>query len=265
MAELRMPRLLPSRLLPPRLALPRLLPTTMAMIIVVIITKAVVLLNGILTDKQIAPFMTSAQAAVDHLEDGPKPVPVKAPPAVPRAADTKAADTKATDTKTTDTKTADAKPSGAPPASDDVSPSERALLLNLRERRQELDTRAKALNEREAVVGAAEQKLDTRVSELKILQKNLEALNTAQKEKVEAGWQSMVKLYEAMKPRDAAAIFNDLSMPVVLQVMDRMKDVKAAAVLSNMTPEKARDVTAGLAQMRTGRAAASNAAQSVGG
>jgi flagellar motility protein MotE (MotC chaperone) len=55
-------------------------------------------------------------------------------------------------------------------------------------------------------------------------------------------------------------------MPVVLQVMDRMKDVKAAAVLSNMTPEKARDVTSGLAQMRTGRAAsAGNGAQSAGG
>jgi flagellar motility protein MotE (MotC chaperone) len=44
-----------------------------------------------------------------------------------------------------------------------------------------------------------------------------------------------------------------------------MKDAKAAAVLSGMTPEKARDVTSALAQMRTGRAAASNAVQSVGG
>lgn len=248
-----------------RLGMPRLLPTTMAMIIVVIIAKAAVLLNGILSDKQMASFMTPAQAAVDHLEDTPRPVPVKGSPATPKAADTKAPSTKATDTRTMGTRTADAKPSGEPPASDEVSPSERALLLNLRERRQELDARAKALNEREAVVGAAEQKLDTRVSELKILQKNLEALNTAQKEKAEAGWQSMVKLYEAMKPRDAAAIFNDLSMPVVLQVIDRMKDARAAAVLSNMTPEKARDVTSGLAQMRTGRPAAGNAAQSMGG
>lgn len=240
---------------PRRIGMPRLLPTTMAMIIVVIVAKAAVLLNGILSDKQMASFMTPAQAAVDHLEDMPRPVPVKASPKV---ADTKAA-------KPADAKNVDARPSDEPPAADEVSPSERALLLNLRQRRQELDARASALNEREAVVGAAEQKLDTRVNELKTLQKNLEALDTARKEKAEAGWQSMVKLYEAMKPRDAAAIFNDLSMPVVLQVIDRMKDAKAAAVLSNMTPEKARDVTLGLAQLRTGRAGAGNAAQSLGG
>ena len=63
-------------------------------------------------------------------------------------------------------------------------------------------------------------------------------------------------MYEAMKPRDAATIFNDLQMSVLLQVVDRMKDAKAAAILAAMTPDKARDVTAELAQMRTGRNAA---------
>lgn len=56
-----------------------------------------------------------------------------------------------------------------------------------------------------------------------------------------------------MKPKDAATIFNDLTMPVLLQVMDRMKDAKAAAVMAAMKPDKARDVTAELVQMRTGR------------
>jgi flagellar motility protein MotE (MotC chaperone) len=97
------------------------------------------------------------------------------------------------------------------------------------------------------------------------LQKKLETLDTAQKQKEDAGWQSMVKLYEAMKPRDAAAIFNDLSMQVLLQVMDRMKDAKAAAVLAAMSPDKARDVTGALAQMRTGRdAAAAEGAKTAG-
>jgi flagellar motility protein MotE (MotC chaperone) len=54
-----------------------------------------------------------------------------------------------------------------------------------------------------------------------------------------------------MKPRDAAAIFNDLDMQVLLQVVDRMKEAKAAAVMAAMQPEKARQVTTELAQMRT--------------
>ena len=90
------------------------------------------------------------------------------------------------------------------------------------------------------------------MTELQILQKKLEGLDTAQKQKEDAGWQGLVKLYEAMKPKDAATIFNDLSMPVLLQVLDRMKDSKAAAVMAAMNPDKARDVTADLAQLRTG-------------
>ena len=58
---------------------------------------------------------------------------------------------------------------------------------------------------------AAEQKLAARMAELQTLQKKLEGLDAAQKQKAEAGWQGLVKLYETMKPKDAATIFNDLS------------------------------------------------------
>lgn len=235
------------------LRIPRLLPMTMAMIVVVIIAKAGILLQAVITDgSTTTPLLAPAHAAAaDHFQEPPKPVP-----AVPKPAPASAPAAPA----------ADAKPGTEPkPGAVPMSESEKALLQQLRERRRELDARANAINEREAVLGAAEQKLDAKVGELKSLQKKLETLDTAQKQKEDAGWQSMVKLYEAMKPRDAAAIFNDLSMQVLLQVMDRMKDAKAAAVLAAMSPDKARDVTAALAQMRTGRdAAAAEGAKSAG-
>jgi flagellar motility protein MotE (MotC chaperone) len=56
-----------------------------------------------------------------------------------------------------------------------------------------------------------------------------------------------------MKPKDAAIIFNDLQMPVLLQVMNRMKEAKAALVLAAMTPDRAREVTGELAKLRTGK------------
>jgi flagellar motility protein MotE (MotC chaperone) len=143
-------------------------------------------------------------------------------------------------------------PDGPPP----VSETERALLQDLRQRRKELDTRAEAVTARESLLAATEQKLAARVGELQLLQKKLEGLDAAQKQKEDAGWQGLVKLYEAMKPRDAATIFNDLQMPVLLQVLDRMKDAKAAAVMAVMSTDKARDVTAELARMRTGKDAA---------
>ena len=142
-----------------------------------------------------------------------------------------------------------------------MSESERALLQDLRQRRKELDARAEAVAARESLIAATEQKLTARVGEMQTLQKKLESLDAAQKQKEEAGWQGLVKLYEAMKPRDAATIFNDLQMPVLLQVVDRMKDAKAAAVMAAMSPDKAREVTSELAQLRTGK----NAAQAVTG
>ncbi len=100
---------------------------------------------------------------------------------------------------------------------------------------------------------AAEQKLTARVRELQALQKKLESLEATRNEREDASWRGLVKVYEAMKPRDAATIFNDLDMPVLLQVVDRMKEAKAAPVLAAMQPDKARDLTSRLAEMRTRR------------
>jgi flagellar motility protein MotE (MotC chaperone) len=142
-----------------------------------------------------------------------------------------------------------AQDAGPPPVSD----AEKSVLLELRQRRQELDARDTALAARESVLAAAEQKLSARVAELQALQRKLEALETSRKEREDVSWQGLVKLYEAMKPREAATIFNDLDMPVLLQVVDRMKEAKAAPVLAAMQPDKARDLTSRLAQMRTRR------------
>jgi len=66
----------------------------------------------------------------------------------------------------------------------------------------------------------------------------------------------LVKTYEAMRPRDAATILNELEAPVLLQVLDRMKEAKAAPILSAMLPDRARAATTGLAQMRSRSVAA---------
>jgi flagellar motility protein MotE (MotC chaperone) len=136
--------------------------------------------------------------------------------------------------------------SAAPP----VSEAERAILLDLRRRRGELEGREAALASREGLLSAAEKRLSERAGELADLQKRLEALETARQARDEANWKGMVKVYETMKPREAAAIFNDLDRPVLLAVLDRMKEAKAALVLAAMSPERARQITAELAQRR---------------
>lgn len=131
-----------------------------------------------------------------------------------------------------------------------VSDSERALLTDLRERRKALDAREADLSARELALSAVEKRLNGRVDELTSLQARLETLEKQRRERDETSWRGLVKVYETMKPHDAAIIFNDLDLPVLLPVLDRMKESKAAPVLSAMLPERARQVTAELAQLR---------------
>jgi flagellar motility protein MotE (MotC chaperone) len=211
-----------------RIPSPRLLPPTIAAMAALLVLKCGTLVQAVVTHGYPPPdtgMVAAANAASSEegKEHAKAPEPVKAP-AAPI-------------------------PDGPPPVSD----SEKALLQELRQRRQDLDKRAAAVATGESVLAATEQKLTARLTELQTLQKNLEGLDSAQKQREEAGWQGLVKLYESMKPKDAATIFNDMSMPVLVQLMDRMKDSKAALVMAAMNPDKARDVTSELATMRTGR------------
>jgi flagellar motility protein MotE (MotC chaperone) len=131
-----------------------------------------------------------------------------------------------------------------------VSEAERAALQDLRARRTQLESRAARLEEREALLAAAERRLTDRVQQLSALQTKLEQLEKERHDREETNWRGLVKTYEAMRPRDAAVIFNDLESPVLLQVLDRMKETKAAPILAAMAPERARAATAQLAQWR---------------
>ena len=138
-----------------------------------------------------------------------------------------------------------------PPAPLPVSAEERQLLQELRERRQRWDAKDQLLTERANVLSAAEQRLIARAAELANLQARLEQLEKSRVERDDANWAGLVKVYETMKPRDAALIFNEMDMPVLLQIVDRMKEAKAAVILGAMLPDRARLLTAQLAAKRS--------------
>jgi flagellar motility protein MotE (MotC chaperone) len=128
----------------------------------------------------------------------------------------------------------------------------------LKLRRGQLEEREQLLTEREATLAAADKHLTERVGELQAIQTRLETLESGRKAQEEANWVGLVKLYEGMRPRDAAGIFNALDKPVLLEIVDRMKAAKAAAVLALMEPESARQITAELAAKRTRTTTVSN-------
>jgi flagellar motility protein MotE (MotC chaperone) len=132
-----------------------------------------------------------------------------------------------------------------------VSDEEKALLLDLRKRREVLEARAHELDQRDGVMAAAEKKLAARVEELAALQTRLETLEAARQQHDAQNWAGLVHVYENMKPRDAAVIFDALDMQVLLGVLDRMNERKAAPILAAMEPDRARLATQMLAEMRT--------------
>lgn len=107
------------------------------------------------------------------------------------------------------------------------------------------------LAEREATLAAAEKAMSSRVGELQAIQERLEALESQRKARDEANWTGLVKVYESMRPREAANIFNSLDKAVLLEILDRMKPAKASPIIALMESESARQVTADLADKRT--------------
>ncbi|MEQ9681722.1 MAG: hypothetical protein RLO49_03360, partial [Rhodospirillales bacterium] len=151
-----------------------------------------------------------------------------------------------------------AAPSGDPATSklitDDptlLTPQEIDLLQRLADRRREIEAREQELQVRQGMLAAAEARIDRKIAELKNLQSEIDGRIKVFDEQQENKMESLVKIYENMKPKDAARIFEDLEMDTLLEVAQRMKERKLAPVMAKMNPEKAREVTVQLRDLRS--------------
>jgi len=142
-----------------------------------------------------------------------------------------------------------------------MSPSEIDLLQKLAERRAELDKRAADLSSREILLQAAEKRVDEKIAKLAALEKDIDDIVEKQNQETEQRTKSLVKIYETMSPKDAARIFEQLDMGVLLAVVEHMKERNAAPILAAMDPAKARTVTQALAERRDRRVKADNSAK----
>src|SRR4029077_16950607 len=136
-----------------------------------------------------------------------------------------------------------------------TSAGERALLERLQARRQELDARARELDLRESMLKAAEKKLETQTP----VEKAEEAgggskagpaggAGVQRKEEPEnARFKGVITMYETMKPKEAAKIFDRLDIKVLIDVASQIKPQIMAAILAQMSPEAAERLTIELA------------------
>jgi flagellar motility protein MotE (MotC chaperone) len=121
--------------------------------------------------------------------------------------------------------------------------SEIDLLQALGQRRDALDLRERALDQREALLKAAEKRFEEKVADLDAVKLELQGMLARNNEQEDARLRSLVKIYESMKPKEAALIFDKLEINVLLGVIERMKENKVAPILASMQPDRARQVT----------------------
>lgn len=133
---------------------------------------------------------------------------------------------------------------------DEFSSSKQEVLERLKERREELESREKVVKEREALLSATEIKLDEKLRELNLLKSQLNEILGEIDDDQEAQIQSLVTVYEKMKPKSAAQIFNNLEMDVLLDIVTRMKEQKSSAIISAMDVMRAQELTIELSRKK---------------
>ena len=125
------------------------------------------------------------------------------------------------------------------------------LFEDLRVRRKEIERQKRELSVREALLKTAEQELNQKYEELVSLKAEIETLLAQQSEEEQKRIASLVKIYEGMKPKDAARIFNTLDLDILLAVVGRMSERKSAPIIAGMSPERAKTLTTMLMDQKT--------------
>ena len=131
-----------------------------------------------------------------------------------------------------------------------LTQSEMDLLQQRAERRDRVEKREQELEVRAAILKAAESRIDRKAEEMKALQASIEKLLAAYDEQQEKKVAGLVKIYESMKPKEAAKIFEELELDVLLMVAERISSRRLAPILAVMSPQKAREVTVELSRLR---------------
>src|SRR4051794_31420490 len=151
-----------------------------------------------------------------------------------------------------------AAPASEPPKSDgaviypdptpQVSASERAILERLQARRQELEARAREIEIRESLMKSAEKRIESRIEELKAVEARIATATGAKSEADAARFKGIVTMYESMKPKDAAKVFDRLEMPVLYEIASQIAPRKMSDILGLMQAEAAERLTVELAR-----------------
>jgi flagellar motility protein MotE (MotC chaperone) len=129
-----------------------------------------------------------------------------------------------------------------------VSASERAILERLQSRRQELEARAREIDIRESLLKAAEKRIESRADELKAVESRITTATQQKADTDAARFKGIITMYEGMKPKDAAKVFDHLEMPVLIEIATQIAPRKMSDILGLMSTDAAERLTVEMAR-----------------
>ena len=128
-----------------------------------------------------------------------------------------------------------------------LSPAELQQLQNLGARRTQLDQREADLSTQLALLAAAEAKVDAKMKALTGLKADVQGLLAQADGREATEVDRLVKVFEGMKPKDAAARMAILDDGVRLPIAAKMKERSLSAIVGQMPPLEAKKLTESLA------------------
>lgn len=146
-----------------------------------------------------------------------------------------------------------AEPAVAAPASDGPlivglpTDAEMELITQLRQRREALVDRERQLDLQEQLLASTEKRINDKITQLEVLEVRIKEHLRLFEEAEEKQLDSIVRVYETMKPKEAAPRFEALALQTQVDLVTRMKASKVAALMEKMTPQKASILTTELA------------------
>jgi flagellar motility protein MotE (MotC chaperone) len=150
----------------------------------------------------------------------------------------------------------ESKPEGTPVKMDEaqsqVSASERAILERLQSRRQEIEARQREIDIRESLLKSAEKRIEGKVEEMKAVESRITATQAEQKAAEAQRLKGLVTMYEGMKPKDAARVFDRLEMGVLIEIASAIAPRKMSDILGLMSSEAAERLTVEMARRANG-------------
>jgi flagellar motility protein MotE (MotC chaperone) len=129
-----------------------------------------------------------------------------------------------------------------------VSASERAILERLQSRRQELEARAREIDIRESLLKSAEKRIESKVEEMKAVESRISTASGVKSETDAARFKGIITMYEGMKPKDAAKVFDRLEMSVLFEIASQIAPRKMSDILGLMQAEAAERLTVEMAR-----------------